>query len=166
MFDGEACAQSPLDLRTGPSTTEGGTRSRSLRGTIVARASPSRAHDNDCLRLSPESPPRKSETGKKESTDHRLNQACRRCAKTSSISCFDRRLSGAHTVENGSTTRRLKKICQSSARRRSQSVDPTRTPTRVNLYADNCRRSQFRRAASGQNVWRVSQSFRWLPPHL
>src|SRR6478752_3960906 len=111
--------QSPLDLRTGPSTTEGGTRSRSLRGTIVARASPSRAHDNDCLRHSPESPPRKSETGKKESTDHRLNQACRRCAKTSSISCFDRRLSGAHTVVNGSTTRRLKKICQSSARVRT-----------------------------------------------
>ena len=40
--------------------------------------------------------------GKKESTDLRLNQACRPCAKPSSISFFDRHLNDAHTAEDGS----------------------------------------------------------------
>src|SRR6185436_10665273 len=109
--------QGPLDLRTSASATEGRTRSRSLRGAIVAGPSPSRPHDNDCLCLPPASPPRKSETGKKESTDHRLNQACQRSVTPSPISCFDR-LSDARTAEDGSTARRLKQISQSSARTR------------------------------------------------
>src|SRR5206468_3247414 len=75
-----------------------------------------RAHDNDCLRLPPASPHRKSEAGKKESPDHRPNQACQRSVTLSRISCFERRRSDARTAEGGSTTRRLKLICQSSAR--------------------------------------------------
>jgi SRSO17 transposase len=39
---------------------------------------------------------------KKESTDLRLNQACRPYAKPSSISFFDRHLNDAHTAEDGS----------------------------------------------------------------
>jgi hypothetical protein len=38
----------------------------------------------------------------KKSTDLRLNQACRPCAKPSSISFFDRHLNDAHTAEDGS----------------------------------------------------------------
>ena len=97
--------QGTMDLRAGPSAAERGTRPRSLRGTILARPSPSCAHDDDCLRLPPASPPHKSEAGKKESTGRRLNQACRRSATPSSTSSFDRRLSDARTAENGSATR-------------------------------------------------------------
>ena len=43
--------QGAMDLRAGPSATERGTRPRPLRGTILARPSPSCAHDDD--RLSP-----------------------------------------------------------------------------------------------------------------
>jgi SRSO17 transposase len=42
--------------------------------------------------------------GKKESTDLRLNQACRAYAKPSSISFFDRHLSDAPTAEDESAT--------------------------------------------------------------
>src|SRR5881398_986250 len=38
---------------------------RSLRGTILARPTPSCAHDNDRVRLPPASPPRNSKTGKR-----------------------------------------------------------------------------------------------------
>ena len=44
---------------------KGGTRSRSLRGKILARPSSSCADDDDCLRIPPTSPPHKSEAGKK-----------------------------------------------------------------------------------------------------
>src|SRR6266567_32986 len=54
-----------VDLRAGSSATERGTRSRSLRGTTLARPSSSRAHDNDRLRLPPASPSLKSEAEKK-----------------------------------------------------------------------------------------------------
>ena len=67
--------QGAMDLRAGSSAAERRTRSRSLRGTILARPSPSCAHDDDRLRLPPASPPRNSEAGKKESTGHRLSQA-------------------------------------------------------------------------------------------
>ena len=58
--------QGALDLRAGASATEGGTRSRSLRGTILAWPSPSRPHDDDRLCLPSASPPRKrAKRGKK-----------------------------------------------------------------------------------------------------
>src|SRR5215831_7028358 len=60
--------QGALDLRAGSPTVERRTRSRSLRGTILARPSPSCAHDDDRLRLPPASPPRSSKAGKKEAS--------------------------------------------------------------------------------------------------
>ena len=95
--------QGAMDLRAGPSAAERGTRPRSLRGTILARSSSSRAHDDDRLRLPPASPPYKSEAGKKESMGHRLNQACQPCVTPSSISCFDHRLSDARTADDRSS---------------------------------------------------------------
>jgi len=71
--------QGAMGLRTGPSADERRTRSRSLRGAILARPSPSRAHDDDRLRLPPAPSPRRSEAGKKEPTGHRLSPACPRC---------------------------------------------------------------------------------------
>jgi SRSO17 transposase len=93
--------QGAMGLRAGPSTTERRTRSRSLRGTILARPSPSCTHDYDRLRLPPASSPCKSEAGKKETTGHRLSQVCQRCVTPSSISCFGRRLSDVRTAEGG-----------------------------------------------------------------
>src|ERR1700716_1086030 len=49
--------QGAMDLRTGSPTAEGRTRSRSLRGTILASPSPPCAHDDDRVRLPPASPP-------------------------------------------------------------------------------------------------------------
>src|SRR3981081_1279171 len=63
--------QGAMDLRTGSPTAEGRTRSRSLRGTILARPSPPCAHDDDRVRLPPASPPCNCKAGKKESTGHR-----------------------------------------------------------------------------------------------
>ena len=57
--------QGALDLRAGASATEGGTRSRSLRGTILAWPPPSRPHDDDRLCLPSASPPRKPRSGEK-----------------------------------------------------------------------------------------------------
>jgi multidrug efflux pump subunit AcrB len=48
------------------------TRSRSLRGPILAGLASSCAHDDDRLRLPPVSPAQNSETGKKDSTGYRL----------------------------------------------------------------------------------------------
>src|SRR5947209_11904741 len=91
-----------MGLRTGSSTAERGAWPRSLRGTIVARPTPSRAHDNDCLCLPAASTSHQSEAGKKESPDHHLNPACQPCAEPSSISSFDCRLINARTADNGS----------------------------------------------------------------
>src|SRR6266487_2499497 len=108
--------QGAMDLRAGSSATERGTRSRSLRRTILERPSSSRAHDNDRLRLPPASPSLRSEAGKKESTDHRLNQACQPFATPSSTSSFGR-FSDARTAEDGSASdSSMSKICQSSAK--------------------------------------------------
>src|SRR6266699_2893583 len=108
--------QGAMDLRAGSSATERGTRSRSLRRTILERPSSSRAHDNDRLRVPPASPSHQSEAGKKESTDHRLNQACQPCATPSSTSSFGR-FSDARTAEDGLVSdSSMSKICQSSAR--------------------------------------------------
>ena len=94
--------QGAMDLRAGSPATERRTWSRPLRGAILARPSPSCAHDNDRLRLPPASPPQKSEAGKKESTGRRPNQLCRPCVTPSSKSSLDHRRSDVRTVENGS----------------------------------------------------------------
>jgi hypothetical protein len=79
-----------------------GTRPRPLRRAILAGPSPSCAHDHARLRLPAIPPPQKSEVGKKESTDRRLNQACRPSVTPSSRSSLNRRRGDAHTAENGS----------------------------------------------------------------
>src|SRR6266536_3170859 len=105
-----------MGLRAGSSTAERRAWPRSLRGTIVAGPSPSCSHDNDRLRVPAASPSHKSEAGKKESTDRRLNQPCQPCATLSSTSSFGR-FSNARTAEGGSVWGRVvKQICQSSAR--------------------------------------------------
>ena len=91
-----------MDLRAGPSTAEGGTRSRPLRGKVLARHSSSRANDDDRLRIPPTSPAHKSETGKKESTARLLNRRCRRSATPSSTSSCDQVLSDVRTADPGS----------------------------------------------------------------
>src|SRR2546429_3405031 len=93
--------QGALDLRAGSPADERRTRSRSLRGTILARPSPSCAYDDDRLRLPPASPPRSSKAGKKESEGHRLSQLCQPCATPSSNSSLDYRRSDARIAENG-----------------------------------------------------------------
>src|SRR5262249_45688163 len=105
--------QGTMDLRTGPPADERRTRPRPLRGPILARPSPTCAHDNDRLRLPSASSPHPSETGKKESTDRHLSQACPPCVTPSSASSCDH-CSDARTVEYGYAARGLKKICQSS----------------------------------------------------
>src|SRR5262249_22978218 len=107
--------QGTMDLRTGPPADERRTRPRPLRGPILARPSPTCAHDNDRLRLPSASSPHPSETGKKESTDRHLSQACPPCVTPSSASSCDH-CSDARTVEYGYAARGLKKICQSSAK--------------------------------------------------
>src|SRR5882672_6430774 len=94
--------QGAMDLRTGPSAVERGTRALSLRGTILARPSSSRTHDNDRLRVPPASPTRTSGAEKKESTGLRLSRACRPYAKPSSNSSFDHDRSDARTAEDKS----------------------------------------------------------------
>jgi hypothetical protein len=94
--------QSAMDLRTGTSAVERGTRARSLRRTILARPSSSRTHDNDRLRVPPASPTRTSGAEKKESTGLRLNRACRPYAKPSSNSSFDHDRGDARIAEDKS----------------------------------------------------------------
>src|SRR6059058_5668310 len=67
----------------------------------MARPSPSRAHDDDRLRLSPASPPSSNSAEKKESTGPRLSQLCPPCATPSSNSSLDYRRSDARIVEDG-----------------------------------------------------------------
>src|SRR2546430_14016439 len=69
-----------MDLRAGPSTVEGGTRARPLRGKVLARPSSSCADGDDCLRVPPTSPAQKSEAGEKELTAPPPNRPCRRVA--------------------------------------------------------------------------------------
>src|SRR3974390_787994 len=93
-----------MGLRAGSPAAERRTRSRSLRGTILARPSPPRAYDDDRLRLPSTSPARKRGAEKKESTGHHLNQPCRPCATPSSNNSLDCRRSDAHFAENGFAT--------------------------------------------------------------
>src|SRR5712671_1026691 len=91
-----------MDLRTGTSAVERGTRARSLRRAILARPPSTRPHDHDRLRVPPTSPSRTSGTEKKESTGHRLSLACRPYATPSSNSSFDHDRSDASTAEDKS----------------------------------------------------------------
>src|SRR4029077_5084428 len=75
-----------------------------LRGTVLARPSPSCAHDDDRLRLPPASPAGNSKAGKNESTGRRLSQLCPPYATPSSNSSLDYRRSDARIVENGFAT--------------------------------------------------------------
>src|SRR6516162_8221570 len=93
-----------MDLRAGSPAAERRTWSRSLRGPILARPSPSCAHDDDRLRLPPASPARNGKAGKKESTDRRLSQLCLPYATPSSNCSLDYRRSDARIVENGFAT--------------------------------------------------------------
>src|SRR5438067_4927611 len=67
----------------------------------MARPSPSCAHDDDRLCLSPASPPSSNSAEKKESTVPRLSQLCPPCATPSSNSSLDYRRSDARIVEDG-----------------------------------------------------------------
>ena len=96
--------QGAMDLRAGSPAAERRTRSRSLRGTILARPSSSCAHDDDRLRLPPASPARNSKAEKKESTGRRLSRLCPPCATPSSNSSLDHRRSDARIAENGFAT--------------------------------------------------------------
>ena len=98
--------QGTLDLRASPSAAERGAWARPLRRAILARTSPPCAHDDDRLRLPPIPSPPTSEAGKKKSTDHRLDQACRPSVTPSSRSSPDRHRSDAHTAENRSARAR------------------------------------------------------------
>jgi hypothetical protein len=94
--------QSAVDLRTGPSAVEGGTRARSLRRKILARPPSTCAHDHDRLRVPPAPPSRTSGAEKKESTVHRRSRACRPYVTPSSNSSFDHGLNDARTAEEKS----------------------------------------------------------------
>src|SRR6187200_2601023 len=93
-----------MDLRAGSPTAERRTRSRSLRGTILARPSPSCAHDDDRICLPPASPPFNSKAGKKESTGHRPSRLYQPCATPSSNSSLDHHRSDVRIAENGFAT--------------------------------------------------------------
>src|SRR2546421_3017845 len=97
--------QGAMDLRAGSPATERRTRSRSLRGPILARTASSRAHDDDRLRFPPVSPAQNRKAGKKESTGRRLSQPCPPCARPSSKSSLDHCRGDVPTAENGFATR-------------------------------------------------------------
>src|SRR5271168_1930724 len=102
----KAAHQGTLDLRASPSAAERGAWARPLRRAILARTSPPCAHDDARLRLPPIPSPQTSEAGKKESTDRRLDPACRPSVTPSSRSSPDRHRSDAHTAENRSARAR------------------------------------------------------------
>src|SRR5262249_37184924 len=97
--------QGAMDLRAGSPATERRTRSRSLRGPILARTASSRAHDDDRLRFPPVSPAQNRKAGKKESTGRRLSQPCQPCARPSSKSSLGHCRGDVPTAENGFATR-------------------------------------------------------------
>src|SRR5437660_2727754 len=94
-----------MDLRASSPADERRTWSRSLRGAILARPSPTCAYDDDRLRLPPASPARNSKAGKKESMGRRLSQLCPPYATPSSNSSLDHRHSDARAAENGFAAR-------------------------------------------------------------
>src|SRR5262249_26075397 len=78
-----------VGLRAGSPADEGSTGPGSLRGTILARPSPSRADDDDRLRLPATPPPRNGRAKKKKPPPPRLSQPCPPCATPSSNSSLD-----------------------------------------------------------------------------
>src|SRR5262249_30701968 len=94
--------QGAMDLRAGSPAAETRTRSRSLRGTILARPASSCAHDDDRLCLSPAPPPPNGKAGKRESTGHHLSRAYRPCAAPFWTSSLNYRRSAARIAEDGS----------------------------------------------------------------
>src|SRR5262245_3188045 len=90
-----------MDMRTGSPADERRTRFGSFVGPIVARPSPSCAHDDDRLRLPAASPSRSNSAEKKESTDPRLSQLCPPYVTPSSSSSLEYHRSDARIVENG-----------------------------------------------------------------
>src|SRR5512143_2828292 len=116
--------QGALGLRAGPPTAQGGTRPRPLRGPLLERAAPTRAHDADRFRVPPAPPPRRSGAGKKASTDRRLTPACRPCGRPSptiSGACIRPR-HAALIAGAGSSSLALHQTCQSSASPRPQGL--------------------------------------------
>src|SRR5204863_8162933 len=89
-----------MDLRAGSPAAERRTRSRSLRGPILAGPASSCAHDDDRLRFPPASPAQNSTAGKKESTDRRSNPPCQRYVTPSSTQSLALHLSTARTAEH------------------------------------------------------------------
>src|SRR2546423_12548466 len=80
--------QGTMDLRAGPSTVEGGTRARPLRGKVLARPSSSCADGDDCLRVPPTSPAQKSEAGEKKSNAPPPHPRCRGVGPPTSAPSF------------------------------------------------------------------------------
>src|SRR5512133_4237182 len=97
--------QGAMDLRAGSPAAERRTRSRSLRGTVLARPTSSCTHGDDRVRLPAASPPRNSKAGKKESTGRRRSRLCQPCATPSSNSSLDYRRGDARIAENGFAAR-------------------------------------------------------------
>src|SRR5437016_10243847 len=93
-----------MDLRAGSPAAERRTRSRSLRGPILAGPASSCAHDDDRLRFPPASPAQNSTAGKKESTDRRRNPPCQRYVTPSSKQSLAHHRRNARTAENGFAT--------------------------------------------------------------
>ena len=96
--------QGAMDLRAGSPAAKRRIRSRSLRGTILARPSSPCAHDDDRVRLPPASPPRNSKAGKKKSTGTPPQPTLPAVATPSSSSSLDYRRSNARIAENGFAT--------------------------------------------------------------
>src|SRR5262245_29073591 len=90
-----------MDLRAGSPAVEGRTRSRSLRGSILARPPSSCAHDDDRLRFPAVSQAQSGKAGKKESTGRRRNRHCPPYVKPFSRSWLDRLHSHVPIAENG-----------------------------------------------------------------
>ena len=138
--------QGAMDLRAGSPTAERRTRSRSLRGTILARPSPSCAHDDDRICLPPASPPFNSKAGKKESTGHRPSPLCQPCATPSSNSSLDHHRSDVRIAENGFATSsgvsKSAKVVLADVARMSEATSGGR------LYACSPHVASFMRAAS------------------
>ena len=93
--------QGTMDLRAGPSTVEGGTRARPLRGKVLARPSSSCADGDDCLRVLQHRRLKKVRR-EKRITARPLNRRCRRFATPSSTSSCDQVLSDVRTADPAS----------------------------------------------------------------
>src|SRR2546429_391508 len=93
-----------MDLRAGSPAAERRTRSRSLRGPILAGPASSCAHDDDRLRFPPASPAQNSTAGKKKTTDRPRNPPCQRYIPPSPKKTPPPHRRKAPTAENGFAT--------------------------------------------------------------